>query len=169
MTELQELGLLLAIGVVGYVLIVAVKAIIRIWKPDYGTPSGPPPGHDPDDLDAEFVSSEHWFSVEIWPALTPVPLIRSMTDNGQGFLAFVIVGIPLMAVLQRIDTRFKVCVYRGKHRAPAVRLVSVEFFDEESAAERHQIHLLQTWDPEKYLHSRPLSPRAVSRIRRSTR
>lgn len=119
---------------------------------------GPPPGHDPDNPDAEFASGGRWFTVETWPALTPVTFMRFLTDNSGGFLALLIFVLPLMAVLQILDTQYKVCIYRGRYRPPLVRLVGVEFFDSEAAATQRQRELLESWRPRALPRHRATSP-----------
>ncbi len=168
-TEIAELGLLLAVGFVFIVLALVARAVIRIRNPDHGRVAvGPPPGHDPENPNSAFVSAGHWYTVEGWPALAPVPLIRPMTDGGS-ILAFLLFGLPILGLARRMDRRFKVCVYRGSSRPPLVRLVHVEFFDSADGAERRQAELIGNWDSRAFASSPPLSRREYRSLKRLAR
>lgn len=142
----------------------AVQRVIRVFRPDRVRHAvGPGPGHDPEDPYAAFVSDGHWFMVEAWPARAPGWLFRPLLTQS---LIGVVIGVPVLALLMRLDQRWKVCVYRSPRARELARLVHVEFFADDAAAEKRQAEFLESWDGRPFLGRPPLTRGDVSTIRR---
>lgn len=152
-----------AIVIIGLAVKLAARALGFAKK---GSLVGPSPGADRDRPEAAFVSREMWFTVEVWPALAPGWLFRGFFADSRGLLAVLIFVVPSLAILARIDRRYKVCIYRGKKHPPWVRLIHVEYLPSEADAEARQDSLISNWDPTKFLDSEPLSRRQIRTLRK---
>jgi hypothetical protein len=142
----------------------AVQRAIRVFRPNHVRAAvGPGPGHDPEDPEAAFVSDGYWFIVEVWPAMAPGSLFRAMNESMLFGLLF---GLPLFLLVRRLDRRSKVCVYRARLSPYHARLVHVEYFGDEEAAERRRAELLAPWNAQPFLETQPLTRRDVATLRR---
>jgi len=161
-----DLLLILASGLIVYVIAYTVRAIVRLVR---GRPApqgllGPGPLRDSSMPEEQFVSAGQWWSVEVWPALFPAWYFRNLVGIGTPFYIFF--GFPLMGITWLFDRRMKVCVYRGRRRGPWMRMVHVELLETMERAEKRQMQILEGWRPDNFADRPPLSPMAVHRLRR---
>ena len=97
---------------------------------------------DPARPDFIFLDEDFAICMQTWPAATPVWL-----DYGpyQDF-SMVLLALPLVWVSARVDPRWKVVTFRQPRRRPSIpRVIGLEFYDTEEAADTRRVELLRSW------------------------
>jgi len=131
-------------------------------------------GPDPTDPDRNFRDAEgRWICVRVLPYSCPICL----TYDPHWDLEDALVGALVTharrwwrrTIRKDVDERFRVAVSRRPRRAGPWRTLSIEFFDDEAAAEARQVEILRTWDDEYWSTVPPVGIRERERLRRASR
>jgi hypothetical protein len=113
-----------------------------------------------------FRDGEYDVVIQTWPAALPVWLVYS-PSNGLGLLDL-LWALPLRYVVRRMDDRSKVVTFRQPKRRPSLpRVIGLEFWPTERAADARRVQLLRTWRPGQSTAASPMPPLARGQARRA--